>query len=134
MRGHRISKGSALQLVSCRWWGWTGACHSEGNRRRRGQENELCLPFLRWMTQQLSYSPWGRVGDQNSQMALPLAGVWMNMLGIVRCRSVGLVWSGYMERMWNGAGQRVRPSVFRVHFRAVQACVVSTQACFCENT
>jgi len=33
------------------------------------------------MTQQLSYSPWGRVGDQDSQIALPLAGVWMNMMG-----------------------------------------------------
>jgi len=26
--------------------------------------------------------------------------------------SVGLVWSGYMESIWNGVGQRVRPSVF----------------------
>jgi len=54
-----------------------GACRSGGNRRQRGQESELCLPFLGWMTQQLSYSPWGRVGDQDSQIALPLAVVWI---------------------------------------------------------
>ena len=35
------------------------------------------------------------------------------------------MWSGYMERMWNGAGQRVRPSVLRGHFRTLRACVVS---------
>ena len=38
---------------------------------------------------------------------------------------MGLVWSGYMERMWNGTGQRVRPLVFRGRFRASWACVVS---------
>ena len=38
---------------------------------------------------------------------------------------MGLVWSGYMERMWNGAGQRVWPSIFRGRFRAFRACVVS---------
>ena len=37
---------------------------------------------------------------------------------------MGLVWSGYMEGMWNGAGQRVRPSIFRVRFRALRAYVV----------
>jgi len=52
-----ISKGQALQLVSCKWWGWSGACHSGENKRRGGQESGLCLPFLEWMTQQLSYSP-----------------------------------------------------------------------------
>ena len=61
--------------MSCRWWGLSDACHSEGNRRQRGQESELCLPFLVWRTQQLSYSPWGRVGDQDSQIALPFAEV-----------------------------------------------------------
>ena len=29
-----------------------------------------------------------------------------------------------MEGMWNGAGQRVRPSIFRVRFRALRAYVV----------
>jgi len=38
---------------------------------------------------------------------------------------VGLVWSGYMERIWNGAGERVRPSVFRGRFHVFQTCVVS---------
>ena len=108
--------------MSCRWWGWSGACHSEGNRRRRGQENELCLPFLGWMTQQLSYSPWGRVGDQDCQIASPLAGVRIH-----NKEAIGLVWYAYMERMWNGAGQRRRPSVFRSRFRAFRARVVSTQ-------
>ena len=80
MGGHRSSKGQAVQLVSCRWWGWSDACHSEGNKRQRGQESELCLPFLEWMTQQLSYLPWRRVGDQDSRVALLLAGVWIHIL------------------------------------------------------
>jgi len=33
------------------------------------------------MTQQLSYSTWGRVGDRDSQIALPLVGVWMSIVG-----------------------------------------------------
>jgi len=39
------------------------------------------LPFLGWMTvtPQLSYSSWGRAGDRDSQIALPLADVCIGM-------------------------------------------------------
>jgi len=79
--------------VSCIWWGWSGACHSGGNRIQRGQESGLCLPFLGWTTQQLSYSPWGRVGDRDSQIALPLVEVWTSMLcNCEALREVGVVY------------------------------------------
>jgi len=89
-----ISKGWAFQLVSCIWWGWSGACHSGGNRIQRGQESGLCLPFLEWMAQQLLYSPWGRVGDRDSQITLPgpLAGVWI--LIMVNSEECGWGWCG----------------------------------------
>ena len=82
MGKHRISKCQAVQLVSCIMWGWSGACHSGGNRRQRGQESGLCMPFLGWMTQQLSYSPGGRARDQDSQIALPLAEVWIYVVWV----------------------------------------------------
>jgi len=37
---------------------------------------------------------------------------------------MGLVWFGYMDRMWNDAGQRLWPLTFRGRFRAFRACVV----------
>ena len=42
------------------------------------------LPFLGWMTvtPQFSYSPWGRAGDQHSQIALPLADVCIGICKI----------------------------------------------------
>ena len=60
---------------------------------RDSEESELCLPFLGWMTQQLSYSQWGRVGGQDSQIAFPLAGVWIHNWVTVRPVSgFGVVW------------------------------------------
>ena len=32
---------------------------------------------------------------------------------------MGLVWSGYMNRMWNGNGQRVRPLIFSWSFSRI---------------
>jgi len=53
-----------------------------------------------------AYSPWDRVGDRDSQIALPLVGVLIRILGNGD-DSLGLVWSGYMDKMWNDAGQRL---------------------------
>ena len=64
-----------------------------GIQRQRGQESGLCLPFLGWMTQQLSFSRWGRIGDRDSQIALPPVGVWIYIWITVRpLREVGVVW------------------------------------------
>ena len=44
------------------------------------------------MTQQLSYSLWGGVGNRDSQIALPLVGVWISMM--VKCEDSQWGWCG----------------------------------------
>jgi len=57
------------------------------------EEKRVDLFPISWMhALQLAFSSWGRVGDRHSQIALPLAGVWMNRLVNCEAVSVGVVW------------------------------------------